>query len=110
MSYFLVIVIASLLEYIGDSNFKKYARLNKMNYLFFGLFAYIVMIMLLIYLLRKSNVMYMNSLWDATSIIMETILAYILLNETMSNNYQYGGLLLVVIGIILLNTGKIPVN
>lgn len=110
MSYFLLIIGASILEYAGDANFKHYARLNDVKYLIFGLIIYFIMVMLLIYLLKKSNVMYMNSLWDATSIIIETLLAFLLLNETMSNNYQYGGLVLVIIGILMLNIGKIPIK
>ncbi len=110
MSYFLLIIVASFLEYLGDSNFKHYARLNEKKYLVYGGSSYIFMVALLIYLLRRSNVMYMNSLWDATSIILETFLAYILLKETMSNNHQYIGLIFVIIGIILLNVGTIPQN
>lgn len=63
---------------------------------------------MLIRLLRQSNVMYMNIMWDAVSIILETLLAFILLGETLDNNYQIAGGLLIIIGIILMTIGNIP--
>ena len=101
--------MASFLEYLGDSNFKFFSRLNQYKYLSYGLASYGFMIWLLIYLLKHSNVMFMNGMWDAVSIVMETTLAFILLGETMTNNYQYSGLIFVVFGIILMNIGKIPI-
>ena len=41
-------------------------------------------------------------------LIIETGLAFFLLQERMSNMYQYFGLGLVIAGMSLLNIGKIP--
>jgi len=110
MQYFFLIIIASLIEYLGDSNYKFYARSNQTKYLVYGTISYFFLILMLIYLLKHSNVMYMNSLWDATSIILESFLAYVILKETLTNKYQYIGLMFIIVGIILLNVGKVPQN
>lgn len=103
-----IIIIASLLEYFGDSNFKFFSRTGKYDYLMIGTIMYIVMVVILIKILKSSNVMFMNMNWDAMSIIIETVLAYILLNETLDNRYQLLGFVVIIIGILLLNIGNIP--
>jgi len=108
--FFIVILFASLLEYLGDSNFKFYARSGESQYLAYGSGAYIIMVWVLIRILKQSNVMYMNMLWDATSIIMETVLAYLLLGETLDNKYQMAGFIAILAGIILMNVGNIPLD
>ena len=108
--FFVVILFASLLEYLGDSNFKFYARGDDPKYLAYGGASYIVMVWVLIRLLKQSNVMYMNMLWDATSIIMETGLAYIFLGETLDNKYQWVGFVTIISGIVLMNIGNIPLD
>jgi multidrug transporter EmrE-like cation transporter len=107
--FIVIIIFAALLEYIGDSNFKLYARSSNNNYLLIGTLAYIVMIGVIIKILKDyANVMYMNGMWDATSIILETLLAYIFLKETLSNKYQLVGFVFVIIGVVLMNVGDIP--
>ena len=55
------IIIISLVEYIGDSNFKHYAR-NNLNYsnLLVGSIAYIIIICLLIIVLKYTNLIFVN--------------------------------------------------
>ena len=108
INFIIIILFASLLEYLGDSNFKFYARENKNKYLLYGGGSYVIMVYVLIKILRYSNVMYMNIMWDATSIVLETVLAYMLLGEYLDNNYQIAGFIFIVAGIVLLNVGKIP--
>lgn len=108
INFIIIIIVASLFEYIGDSNLKFYSRKLTLNHLFYGIFGYVLVILTIIYILRYSNVMYMNMYWDATSIILETFLAYVLLGETLDNKYQYFGFVLIIVGILLLNVGKIP--
>jgi multidrug transporter EmrE-like cation transporter len=106
--FFIIILLASLFEYIGDSNLKFYAINNNKKNLLYGIIGYILVIITIIYVLRYTNVMYMNLYWDSVSIILETLLAYIILKEKLDNYYQYGGLIMIIIGIILLNVGNIP--
>lgn len=104
--FFFDILLVSLLEYVGDSSFKKYAK-SKSDYdLFVGIISYAVVIYLLIQILKYSNVMQMNIQWDALSAIIETALAYVLLKETLSGVTQYIGFVLIIIGMIFMNLGK----
>lgn len=105
----LLIILTSFIEYIGDSNFKFYAR-DSTNYtsLIIGSIAYIILVTFIIIILKFTNVLYMNGMWDGISAIIESILAYIFLKERLSNPYQYMGLLLIIAGIFALNIGKIP--
>jgi multidrug transporter EmrE-like cation transporter len=107
--FIIVIIIASLFEYIGDSNLKFFARTNNQKYLLYGVIGYVLVVLTLIYILKYSTVMYVNIYWDAVSFVIETVLAYILLKEQLDNKYQFSGFLLILIGILLLNVGRIPV-
>lgn len=104
------ITLASIVEYIGDSSLKLYARSSKNLYLILGLFSYLLLVLFLIKILKYSNVMQMNIQWDAISVILETLLAYILLAERLSNVNQYIGFLLIVSGLIIMNLGKSSYN
>lgn len=108
MKVFFLIVLVSLIEYVGDASLKEYARKNKMHSLILGIVAYSILIYGIIEILRQTNVIYMNTMWDSTSALIETILAMVFLGETLSNGIQYYGLAMIVSGIFLLNVGKIP--
>jgi multidrug transporter EmrE-like cation transporter len=105
----LLIIIISLVEYIGDSNFKHYAR-NNLNYsnLLVGSIAYIIIICLLIIALKYTNLIFVNGNWDGISAIIGTILAFILLKERLKSPIQYTGLFLIISGIFALNAGPTP--
>lgn len=108
MSVFLAIVAVSLIEYVGDSNFKAYARQGRWSNLMMGLTVYAAMVFVLIQILRKTNVMYMNGMWDGVSAVIETLLAFFLLHETLSNGVQWAGLAMVILGIFGLSYGTVP--
>ena len=100
------ITFASLVEYLGDASFKMYARLHSHWYLLFGIISYIILVYMLIHILSYSNVLQMNLQWDAMSVILESLLAYILLGEILSEPTQYIGFFLIVSGLIIMNLGK----
>ncbi len=106
--YIFLIILASIFEYLGDSNFKFFSRDNTVKNFIYGIISYIILIGLLIYILKFTNVMYMNLTWDSVSIILETLLAFILLKERLTNNFQWTGLILVIVGVLFLSYGKIP--
>lgn len=108
MNIFLLIIFISIIEYVGDSNFKFYARTKNVHNLHIGIISYVFMVTGFIYALQHGNLLYINSMWDATSIIVDSVLAYIILHEHLGNNIQYLGLLLIITGIFALNYGKIP--
>lgn len=105
MNIFLLIIFISIIEYIGDSNFKTYARTNNKNALYTGIIAYVIMVYFVIMALKHSNVIYVNALWDGISALIETVLAFIFLHETLKNNIQYFGLFFIIIGIFALKYG-----
>jgi multidrug transporter EmrE-like cation transporter len=109
MMFLYLILAVSLVEYVGDQNFKKYARNGKTSNLVYGVIFYAFMIKLLIEALKKSNLIYMNGMWDGISTIIGTIFAWWLLKERLSNPMQWLGLLLIIMGLFALNSGKIPV-
>lgn len=109
MEYILLfILLISLIEYVGDSNFKFYARNLRYYNLIIGSIAYIALIALLIYVLKNTNVMYVNGMWDGISAITGSLLAFILLQERLSTSTQYIGLFLIIAGIFSLNVGPVP--
>lgn len=101
--FLLLVFFASLVEYFGDASFKLFNKENSNFYLFTGIFSYIILVLFLIYILKFANVMQMNINWDAISVILETVLAYIFLQETLSSKYQVAGFIFIVLGLILMN-------
>lgn len=104
--FFFDILLVSMLEYIGDSSFKKYSKSKSNSDLYVGIISYVIVIYLLIQILTYSNVMQMNIQWDAVSAILETVLAYIFLKETLSGVTQYIGFILIILGMIFMSLGK----
>jgi len=109
MKFLLLILLLSLVEFAGDASFKVYTQKGSNLFLMIGIVSYLAMMAGLIYVLKFSNVSYMNLNWDGMSAIVETTLAFILLGETLSNSIQYLGAFSVIAGVVLLNFGKIPV-
>jgi multidrug transporter EmrE-like cation transporter len=109
MIFLYLILAVSVVEYFGDQNFQKFARSGKNTNLVYGVIFYALMIKLLIEALKKSNLIYMNGMWDGISTIIGTIFAWWLLKERLSNPMQWLGILLILLGLLALNVGKIPV-
>ena len=74
--------------------------------MYIGIISYIIVIYLLVQILTYSNVMQMNIQWDAVSAILETVLAYLFLRETLSGVTQYIGFILIILGMIFMSLGK----
>ena len=106
--FVLTIVALSLLEFVGDSNFKFFARTNRPFFLAFGLLAYLAMVGVLVAAMKEGNIIFTNGMWDGISALLSTVLAYILYKERLNNKYQWTGLALVIAGCTLLGFGKVP--
>jgi len=102
------IILLSIAEIFGDLKLKSFARYKQNNDLFSGIIGYGFVILFLIKSLEESNVLYVNGLWDGISAIIESIAAYYILGERLTNNTQYFGLIFIIFGIILFNFGKAP--
>jgi multidrug transporter EmrE-like cation transporter len=104
--FVLDVLLVTLLEYVGDSSLKVYARNGSNTHLFIGLIAYAIVMYFLIQILKYANVMQMNISWDAVSVIVETALAYYLLHETLSGVTQYVGFIMIILGMVFMGIGK----
>ena len=103
-----LLIIVSIIEYYGDSQLKIFARQNTTSSLVYGILVYAIVTGILVYLLKYGNLMYVNGLWAGISALIETILAFIILHETLDNNVQYIGLLFIIMGVVAMNYGGIP--
>jgi len=109
MNFFLIIIFLSLVEFVGDASFRQYAKDPKLlDRLLLGILAYIGVVLILIQSFKQANLIFTNGMWDGVSAAIGTILAVFILNESLTNGYQWSGLTLVILGIVLLNIGKIP--
>jgi multidrug transporter EmrE-like cation transporter len=108
MIFLYLIIAVSLVEYFGDENLKMFARNGKHKNLVYGIVFYALMMKLMIEALKRANLIYMNGMWDGISTIIGTVFAWWLLHERLNNPMQWLGLLLIILGLFSLNTGKIP--
>ena len=110
MNFILLIVLLSLIEFVGDSNFKEYSRSKTFKNLVIGVIAYIFVVKILIESFKKRNLIFTNAMWDAISTLISTLLAVFILKENLNNWQQWVGLLSIIFGLALLNYGKPPTS
>jgi multidrug transporter EmrE-like cation transporter len=103
MNFILLIIILSLVEFVGDSNFKRYAQTKTFKNLIVGIIAYIFVIKILIESFKQRNLIFTNAMWDAISTLISTLLAVFILKETLNNWQQWIGVISIILGIFLLN-------
>jgi len=106
------VTIMSLSEIVGDFGFKNVARLGFGNVQGWmaGISGYIGVIYFLIRSLRVGNVLYTNAAWDGVSAIIESLAAFFIMGERLTNPFQYMGLGLIIAGLFSLKCGAIPYN
>jgi multidrug transporter EmrE-like cation transporter len=100
----------SVAEIVGDFGFKGVARVGDLRSWMTGIGGYIGVIYFLIRSLRVGNVLYTNSLWDGISAILESLFAFFIAGERLTNPVQYVGVVFIIIGLISLKHGDIPYN
>jgi multidrug transporter EmrE-like cation transporter len=94
--------ILSILEVFGDFMLKDYATTGLMSKLGLGVLGYIGVVISLIWSFKTGNVLLVNGLWDGMSAVLESIAAYLILGDRLSNPYQYIGLVITIIGVFML--------
>ena len=99
---FLDIAATAAIEIFADFNLRWYAQTNVTKYLYSGIGGYVGVVFFLIRALRSDNVLFVNSLWDGLSGIIESVAAYVILGDRLKSNQQYVGLVLTIAGVILL--------
>ena len=108
MIFIFNILVLTVLQYLADVNLKSYARTNNYMSLFYASLCYIGVMAMFVYSVKYSNVLYTRALENGVSTVLESVLAYYLLKESMTNKYQWSGLGFVILGVAMLNIGKIP--
>ena len=96
------ITILSLCEVFGDFMLKSYATTGLSSSLGLGLIGYVGVIISLIWSFQTGNVLLVNGLWDGMSAVIESIAAYVILGDRLTNPYQYIGLFATILGVFLL--------
>lgn len=108
MLFLITIILLSLVEYVGDSNFKKFSKDGKNLNLIMGIIFYGLVIKFLIQAFKSSNLIYTNGMWDGISAVISTGLAFFLLHETLNNPLQWFGLAMIISGVVILQLGPTP--
>lgn len=98
---FLLIVLISIVEFFGDSNFKLFSRNKDSKNLTLGFLFYFIMILFLIKAFGEANLIYVNTVWDAISTLISAGLAIVLLGEIPSRK-ELVGMGLIISGIIFM--------
>lgn len=96
------VAATAAIEIFADFQLRWYAQTNVVKYLYSGIAGYVGVIYFLIRALRSDNVLFVNSLWDGLSGIIESIAAYVLLGDRLKSNQQYVGLVMTIAGVVLL--------
>ena len=99
------IAIVAAVEIFGDFQLRWYAQTNLLKHLVQGIAGYIAVVFFLIRSFRSDNVLYVNSVWDGLSSIIESVAAYYYLGDRLKSTHQYLGLVMTIVGVILLKTG-----
>jgi multidrug transporter EmrE-like cation transporter len=86
---FVDISLMSAAEIVGDFGFKDVARIGSLQGWVQGLAGYAGIIYFLIRSLRVGNVLYTNAAWDGISAILESLAAYFIMGERLTNKWQY---------------------
>jgi len=105
---FVDIGLMSAAEIVGDFGFKDVARIGSLQGWAQGLVGYAGIIYFLIRSLRVGNVLYTNAAWDGISAVLESLAAYFIMGERLTNKWQYLGIVFIIMGLFALKMGKIP--
>lgn len=106
MSY-VEVAMLSLIEIVGDFGLKEFANNGGIKNLMVGIVGYIGVVYFLIRCLQGSQIILVNTAWDAISTILETIAAMVFLGEHFEDKWQYVGLIFIVVGLYLL---RLPIT
>ena len=103
------LLLLCLVEVYGDFKFKAYARSSNeadgVPLFIQGCAGYIGVIFFLIRMLHVRDVIWVNSMWDGGSALIETLFAYFMFGERLKQPVNYAGLALIVLGLFMLRNG-----
>ena len=102
MSEIFNIVVLTVFEIFGDFQLQQYAKTDKYESLFFGIFGYMGVVLYLIKSVREVNILYVNLLWDGISAILETIAAMVILGQRFESYIHILGAFFIIAGLFLI--------
>lgn len=92
-----------IIEIFSDFSLEKYAnKLGGINHLAAGIAGYMGVVFFLIKSLMGSSVLIVNTLYDGINSILVSATAMIFFGQRLDNIYQYIGLIMIPIGLVLL--------
>ena len=95
-----LIITIAIIETFAMSTIE-YSANNKNNYYIFGIFLYCIVAYILYKILVSSKLAITNALWNATTVILVTLVGIYYFKEKLSN-YQYIGLLFAILAIVFM--------
>lgn len=91
-------------EIAGSCLIKKYAEKEEIKHLVLAIVSYAIMMYLLIQVFkRNSNMLHVNTLWQASVVVLGAIVAYFIFGDRLSHPIQYLGILLAILSIWFIN-------
>jgi multidrug transporter EmrE-like cation transporter len=97
----------SLVEIVGDFGLKDFANNGGIRGLATGIGGYIGVVYFLIRSFQGSTILLVNASWDGINTLIEAIAAYFILGERFETIWEYIGLFLIIIGLLLF---RIPIR
>ena len=95
-----LILLIAILETIGMSIIEDSAN-KKNRYFVVGLVFYMIVAIILYHILKVGNLSITNALWNATTVILVTLVGVFYFKEKLTK-YQYIGLLFAIFAIIFM--------
>lgn len=100
---YLWLFILIVTELVGETFLTKWVKESTINNMYFGVFCYMLIPFLFITVIRhfNNNLVIANSIWQASNLIIATIIGIYIFNESITK-CQYVGIAFAVIANILL--------
>lgn len=92
----------TLSQIFGDFGFKSWVLDGDGMGFIKGGIGYIGVVFFLLKSLASHNILWINGMWSASTLIFESIAAYILLGERFDHKWQYVALGMIIVGVIAL--------
>jgi drug/metabolite transporter (DMT)-like permease len=92
-------------ETYGNYNLKNYAFSNNKYQLFKGLFAWSLVLYLLVMSFRNHNMMHVSMMWEFSITLFTVLTAYFVMGERFTDWKQWLGVLIIFMGAWLIHYG-----
>jgi multidrug transporter EmrE-like cation transporter len=93
-------------QIFGDFGFKEFVVGQSSIGMVRGVVGYLGVIFFLLKSLGTSNILWINGMWSGSTLIFESLAAFVLLGERFEHPWQYLALLMIIVGVIILKGHK----